>query len=418
LPDVFSKDLLSKIPKPDKNPDQNATPTGHWTEGPFNTSPPRGNAPPADSLADPKDPTFDTNSELKSVIAGFVIDPDGRKAGNLFVQVEPMPVEGRGAPLEVETLPDGSFLMKGLEPGRSYRLTTKATDGTRVLAGRTYAKAPNRQVRITLVEGLQLDDTTRPGLVPKPDLPKSPVKPVEAPGRTVAPEQPLAPPDFSSRGSSSELPEPKYGDLPDAQGGTPVVLPPSRPDLTTTGPQNEWKPPVTNIPGRSGLMDPPPLVPLPRGGTRSEVIRNGAQFTLTDSQARNWTFPRNQPGELILLEFMTTECLPCQKALPGLKALQQKYGARGLVVVGVACDDEPLTTRQAVAERYRTDHALNFPILTETGKKPGALMKKFGVDRYPTAILLDFSGAVLWQGHPNRKDSLIEAIESHLSASQ
>jgi len=94
--------------------------------------------------------------------------------------------------------------------------------------------------------------------------------------------------------------------------------------------------------------------------------------------------------------------------------LQRKYGARGLEVVGVACDDESLQTRISVAEKYRMDHELNYGMYTETTRKPGELMKKFGVDRYPTVVLLDATGAVLWQGHPNKKDQLVSVIEAAL----
>ena len=84
-------------------------------------------------------------------------------------------------------------------------------------------------------------------------------------------------------------------------------------------------------------------------------------------------------------------------------------------MIGVACDDEDLRTRVITAGKYRSDHAVNFPILTEPGKQPGAVMKRFGVRAYPTAVLLDHAGGVLWQGNPGDAKALVAAIEGHLA---
>lgn len=420
---------------------------GHWVEGPYSTQPPKGNAPPADSYVDPLNPNFNSKNETRGVLAGFVIDPEGRKAGKLFVQVEPLPSDGRGAPLEVETLADGSFLMKGLEPGRSYRLTTRATDGTRILSGRTYTKAPNMNVRISLIEGLTLEESkpapATTNVSPQPIRERGSPKDDKLPDpfynsndSNVTPNQPLAVPDLSTRELQprSALPtplptsadrefQPTRGDLPETGGGysptapSPTRLPYDRPDLTTNGPQSEWKPPVTNIPRPStgNLMEPPPLVPLREPGrSRSQVVRPANEFVLADCQGRSRSFPSGRAGDLLLLEFMTTQCVPCLKSLPELKKLQQKYGEYGLEIVGLACDEVPYGERLEAMNRYRVNQKLNFPLLTEATKEPGALVRKFGVDRYPTAVLLDSQGAVLWQGNPTKKDSLIAAIEEQL----
>ena len=84
-------------------------------------------------------------------------------------------------------------------------------------------------------------------------------------------------------------------------------------------------------------------------------------------------------------------------------------------MIGVTCDDEDLRTRVIFAGKYRRDHAVNFPILTEPGKQPGTVMKKFGVKVYPTAVLLDHTGGVLWQGNPGDAKALVNAIEGHLA---
>ena len=42
----------------------------------------------------------------------------------------------------------------------------------------------------------------------------------------------------------------------------------------------------------------------------------------------------------------------------------------------------------------------NYLLYTEPGLQPGAVQKVFHVDAYPTLVLLDPWGTVLWTGHP------------------
>ena len=151
---------------------------------------------------------------------------------------------------------------------------------------------------------------------------------------------------------------------------------------------------------------------MPRNETRRTETADS--FQVVDSQGRTRTFPGSQPGGLLLVDFMTTSCLPCVKVIPVLTALQEKYAARGLDVIGITCDDEPLKTRQVYADRYRIKHDLNYQIYVEPGKRAGELMKRFGIDRFPTAVLLDSRGAVLWQGNPSKTQDLVNAIEDNL----
>ena len=43
-------------------------------------------------------------------------------------------------------------------------------------------------------------------------------------------------------------------------------------------------------------------------------------------------------GKVILLNFWATWCPPCRDEIPDLVSLQQQYGPRGLVVLGIAMD--------------------------------------------------------------------------------
>ncbi len=399
----------------------------HWLNQP-GAAWDKDKTPPSNTWLNPNEPGYDLKAETRGLLAGFVEDPEGRKAGKVYVQVQ-LTEGGSGEPVGVLTLPDGSFLLNNLKPGTSYTLTARAKDGDRSLVGRVITRAPNARIRIPLIEGDVTEPTKPSGSSPLPE--KTKVKPIDAGPPAVIPPDlgPLPAPNLQSNGpryDARDLPAPvpldrdskifpaTADDLPrnggyapiDAQPGLESPVRPIRPELSTTGPGPDWRAPAAAIP-RTGST-----VPLPRNETRR--TETAESFQVVDSQGRTRTFPGSQPGGLLLVDFMTTSCLPCVKVIPVLTALQEKYAARGLDVIGITCDDEPLKTRQVYADRYRIKHDLNYQIYVEPGKRAGELMRRFGIDRFPTAVLLDSRGAVLWQGNPSKTQDLVNAIEDNL----
>jgi thiol-disulfide isomerase/thioredoxin len=190
--------------------------------------------------------------------------------------------------------------------------------------------------------------------------------------------------------------------LPLHSSGDREELPPraSRPDLVATGPDSRL--PTASIPS--------PSAPRP--------ARTGKEFVLVDTLGVPREFPGGRAGDLVLLDFMTTTCLPCKKAIPTLRAIQARYGLRGVELIGVACDSTGLAERRALAARYQREHELNYLLFCEPGQDPGAVARRFGVTGYPTLVLLDSSGGVLWTGHPNDAAELERIIDAALARRQ
>jgi thiol-disulfide isomerase/thioredoxin len=57
-------------------------------------------------------------------------------------------------------------------------------------------------------------------------------------------------------------------------------------------------------------------------------------------------------GKVVVLDFWATWCPPCVKEMPGLAALQKKYGSDGLVVVGVSVDEAGAGTVQRFLDKH------------------------------------------------------------------
>jgi peroxiredoxin len=67
-------------------------------------------------------------------------------------------------------------------------------------------------------------------------------------------------------------------------------------------------------------------------------------------------------GKVILLDFWATWCGPCKYEIPGFVELQERYGERGLQVIGVSVDDT-MDKLAPFAQQYN----INYPILQGLG---------------------------------------------------
>lgn len=78
-------------------------------------------------------------------------------------------------------------------------------------------------------------------------------------------------------------------------------------------------PVLSSAPGTTFPM--PPLKPNPDMGW---VGSDGTRARLTD-----------HAGKVLVLDFYATWCLPCRQSIPHLASMQDRFGARGLQVVGL-----------------------------------------------------------------------------------
>src|SRR5207237_321880 len=125
----------------------------------------------------------------------------------------------------------------------------------------------------------------------------------------------------------------------------PAADPPmAKPENTASG--QPWKPPPVNIPGPPVPPLPstvPPIPPPPKDMTPDDLKKSSRSgrpepnFALIDTLDRPWDFATSRYGSLVLMEFMTTTCVPCKNAIPVLADFQSRYGSAGLQVIAVAC---------------------------------------------------------------------------------
>jgi cytochrome c biogenesis protein CcmG/thiol:disulfide interchange protein DsbE len=91
----------------------------------------------------------------------------------------------------------------------------------------------------------------------------------------------------------------------------------------------------------------------------------------------------DQKGKVVLLNFWATWCLPCLEETPALVEMSKRYGAAGLVVAGIAMDEEG----SVVVERFVRRHGIPYAILLPSSQSRMTLSSS--LQGLPTSVLLD-----------------------------
>jgi thiol-disulfide isomerase/thioredoxin len=146
-------------------------------------------------------------------------------------------------------------------------------------------------------------------------------------------------------------------------------------------------------------------------------VQHVPNFRVSDVMGRDWEF-NYADGRLILMEFWSTTCVPCERAMPAMKRLQSDYGRSGLEIVAVACEaDASFETRARDVEAVARRKELNYKVYLERDGRVGEMQRLFELRWVPTLVLLDRRGNVLWRGGATDTDMarLEEIVKSYLT---
>ena len=122
-------------------------------------------------------------------------------------------------------------------------------------------------------------------------------------------------------------------------------------------------------------------------------------------------------GKVVLVNFWATWCAPCRTEIPLLIEFNEKYGPKGLVILGIAMDDEGNKVVQPYVQNQHFDvngHSvtMNYQILLGSSK----IAEKFGgLLGMPTSMLYSRGGKKVKTivGLLDRED-LSKALEGQL----
>lgn len=138
-----------------------------------------------------------------------------------------------------------------------------------------------------------------------------------------------------------------------------------------------------------------PRSPFRRAGSGVERLVNEPipRFEMTDVHGNTLT-SEGLKGKVVLIDFWATWCGPCVAATPMVQALHEKYGDKGLVVIGANLWETDENNQPAIspdkAAAYAKEH--NYTFTFTYGNE--ALAQEVGITGIPTMLVVDTRGIV------------------------
>ncbi len=333
-------------------------------------------------------PAISPNSVLNNgTITGTVVDRQQRRPNNAFVQIVDLQEENLSqrnlSKFEVSADALGNFSIQGLKPGKTYQLTARVRDRSLLYVGTSVVAAPSSQVVIEIHEDQAPTNTS----------PSSGASPIS-----------LAPNASEATGTSTSTVKPEriakdLGLMPSSM--PTLAIPPVKPEITG------------GVPGLFN-KDNIPDAPIPSCQLIGKKLEN---FALVDLDGNAWEFRKHNKGRLILLDFWFSTCGPCLTTLPYLVNLQRTYKSYGLEIVGIAYEKGPIPERSAKVRSVRGRYGLNYTtLLGQIGSEDCPVRTQFQVTAFPTLILLDETGNIIWRNPPDRgpTSSVLRELEMEI----
>jgi peroxiredoxin len=171
-----------------------------------------------------------------------------------------------------------------------------------------------------------------------------------------------------------------------------AILPPTWTHTPTSPPQATRTPlPRTEIPLATETPTPDPNAtntPIPERKIGTSVGQYPPDFTLVNSITGEEISLSDYAGQPVLVLFFTTWCPSCEKEMPGVQEVFEKYADQGFVVLGVGLGASG-TALRTYAGRFGT----NFPMLSDWDQDVG---DDYKVRYIPTNFFIRKNGKI-WQ---------------------
>lgn len=104
-----------------------------------------------------------------------------------------------------------------------------------------------------------------------------------------------------------------------------------------------------------------------------------------------------ETGQVYVVEFWATWCVPCRKSIPHLTKLQKELGPDGLTIIGVSTEEADVVSKFV----KKQGPAMDYTVVVDRRKTTHrAWMTAAGQNGIPAAFIVDREGKVAYIGHP------------------
>ena len=112
-------------------------------------------------------------------------------------------------------------------------------------------------------------------------------------------------------------------------------------------------------------------------------------------------------GQLLVLNFWATWCVPCIQELPSLNQFQKQFASSGVVVLGVSVDQN-----ERVYQQFLKRAGVTF----RTSRDPQAdVSSRYGTFKYPETYVIDRNGKVV-QKHIGPRDWMDQRLLAEIKS--
>ncbi|XOV94936.1 MAG: TlpA family protein disulfide reductase [Bacteroidota bacterium] len=145
------------------------------------------------------------------------------------------------------------------------------------------------------------------------------------------------------------------------------------------------------------------------GSVNAQKIRD---FSFKDIHNNEQSYSKLKGEKITLIDFWTTWCKPCRKAMPELNHIYNSFKDQGVSIIGINCDGPRSIAKVAPLS---ASLQIEYPVLLDIDTE---LFNYLNLSGYPTLVLVDGSNKVRYihEGFvTGDEQEIIEQIEKYLS---
>jgi peroxiredoxin len=112
------------------------------------------------------------------------------------------------------------------------------------------------------------------------------------------------------------------------------------------------------------------------------------QFTLPSKAGSDVSLGQYK-GQIVMINFWASWCVPCRQEMPMLEDIYKKYNKLGFTLIGVNVEPD-----SKAADDWLKQTPVSFPVLYD---KESKVSKMYNVSGMPTTVIIDRKGNLRWR---------------------